>query len=141
MASPQQNLNSFRTRQQLNVAGQRYHYHSLAALSGAGFDKIARLPYSIRILLENQLRHEDGVTVKKADIAAVAQWDARATPDKEIFFMPARVLLQDFTGVPAVADLAAMRAALKNLGGGAGRGGPGGPAGRGGGRAGRGGRY
>src|SRR3569623_825085 len=117
MASPQQNLNSFRTHQQLNVAGQRYHYHSLAALSGAGFDKIARLPYSIRILLENLLRHEDGVTVKKADIAAVAQWDARATPDKEIFFMPARVLLQDFTGVPAVADLAAMRAALKNLGG------------------------
>ena len=117
MASPQQNLNSFRTHQQLTVEGRRYHYHSLATLAKAGFDKIDRLPFSIRILLENLLRHEDGVAVKKADIAAVAQWDAQALPDKEIFFMPGRVLLQDFTGVPAVADLAAMRAAIKKLGG------------------------
>ena len=117
MANPQQHPNSYRTRQQLSVGEQRYQYHSLPALAQAGFTNVGRLPFSIRILLENLLRHEDGVAVKKTDIAAVANWDAAALPDKEIFFMPARVLLQDFTGVPAVADLAAMRAALKKLGG------------------------
>src|SRR3569833_1092650 len=117
MANPQQHPNCYRTRQQLSVGEQRYQYHSLPALAQAGFTNVGRLPFSIRILLENLLRHEDGVAVKKTDIAAVANWDAAALPDKEIYIMPARVLLQDFTGVPAVADLAAMRAALKNLGG------------------------
>ncbi len=112
-----QQSNSYRTRQTLSAGGKTYAYHSLTALSQAGFAKVATLPFSIRILLENLLRHEDGVAVKKADIATVANWDAKALPDKEIFFMPARVLLQDFTGVPAVADLAAMRAALRQLGG------------------------
>jgi len=113
----QQSTNSYRTWQTLSVGGKTYAYHSLTALSQAGFAKVATLPFSIRILLENLLRHEDGVAVKKEDIATVAKWDATAIPDKEIFFMPARVLLQDFTGVPAVADLAAMRAALRQLGG------------------------
>ncbi len=112
-----QNLDSYKTRQTLQASGQTYDYYSLPALTAAGYKNIATLPFSIRILLENLLRHEDGVTVKKEDIAAVADWDATAEPEKEIFFMPARVLLQDFTGVPAVADLAAMRAALKQLGG------------------------
>ncbi|MEJ2652666.1 MAG: aconitase family protein, partial [Gammaproteobacteria bacterium] len=117
MASHQHNLNSFGTRQTLNIEGRTYTYHSLPALAQAGFAKCGQLPFSIRILLENLLRYEDGVAVKKEDVAAVADWDAQAVPDKEIFFMPGRVLLQDFTGVPAVADLAAMRAALKQLGG------------------------
>ena len=117
MAGQFHTLNSFDTQQTLDINGRIYTYHSLTTLARGGFSKIQSLPYSIRILLENLLRNEDGVTVKKEDIAAVANWDAKAIPDKEIFFMPARVLLQDFTGVPAVADLAAMRAALKQLGG------------------------
>ena len=117
MATEQDRLDSYHTRQTLEVDGRRYTYNALPALTQGGFADVPRLPFSIRILLENLLRHEDGVAVKKEDIAAVAEWDAKSTPDKEIFFMPARVLLQDFTGVPAVADLAAMRAALKQLGG------------------------
>jgi hypothetical protein len=77
----------------------------------------ARLPYSLKILLENLLRHEDGETVTRADIEALAKWNARAEPSREIQFTPARVLLQDFTGVPAVVDLAAMRDAMKRMGG------------------------
>jgi len=117
MATQQDRLDSYHTRQTLDVDGRKYTYNALPALTKGGFTDVPRLPFSIRILLENLLRHEDGVAVKKEDIAAVAEWDAKSTPDKEIFFMPGRVLLQDFTGVPAVADLAAMRAALKQLGG------------------------
>ncbi len=113
-----QSLNSYSTRQTLTVDGHQYQYHSLTAL--AADDAIGDLeqrPFAHRILLENLLRHEDGETVSKADIAALANWDPQSTPEQEIFFMPARVLLQDFTGVPAVADLAAMRSAVKELGG------------------------
>ncbi len=117
MATQQTNLNSFGTQSTLAVDGKTYHYHSLATLGRAGIGDISCLPFSLKILLENLLRHEDGVAVKKADIEALAKWNPTAEPDKEIFFMPARVLLQDFTGVPAVADLAAMRAALEKLGG------------------------
>ncbi|HEY2346341.1 MAG TPA: aconitate hydratase AcnA [Xanthomonadaceae bacterium] len=106
---------SFATRAQLSVNGQTFHYHSLRKL-GEKFD-IARLPYSMKILLENLLRHEDGVSVTKASIEAVANWDAGAEPETEIAFMPARVVLQDFTGVPCVVDLAAMRDAMIALGG------------------------
>jgi aconitate hydratase len=106
---------SFSTREQLDVNGQTFHYHSLRKL-GERFE-IARLPYSMKILLENLLRHEDGVSVTKASIEAVASWDAKAEPDTEIAFMPARVVLQDFTGVPCVVDLAAMRDAMIALGG------------------------
>nr|WP_312455235.1 aconitate hydratase AcnA [Stenotrophomonas pavanii] len=107
---------SFSTRSQLNVGGKTYDYFSLPAL-GQRFD-ISHLPYSMKILLENLLRHEDGgVTVGKDHIEAVARWNPAAEPDTEIAFMPARVVLQDFTGVPCVVDLAAMRDAVVKLGG------------------------
>jgi aconitate hydratase len=111
---------SFSTRSQLNVGGQAYAYYSLPKL-GQQFD-ISHLPYSMKILLENLLRHEDGgITVGKEHIEAVAKWDPKAEPDTEIAFMPARVVLQDFTGVPCVVDLAAMRDAVVKLGGEAGQ--------------------
>lgn len=107
---------SFSTRRQLSVNGRDYTYFSLPAL-GERYD-IARLPYSMKILLENLLRHEDGgMTVGPEHIEAVARWDAIREPDTEIAFMPARVVLQDFTGVPCVVDLAAMRDAVGRLGG------------------------
>ncbi|MFA4304115.1 aconitase family protein, partial [Xanthomonas perforans] len=107
---------SFSTRTSLEVHGKRYAYYSLPKL-GERFD-IGHLPYSMKILLENLLRHEDGgVTVGKDHIEAVAKWDPTAEPDIEIAFMPARVVLQDFTGVPCVVDLAAMRDAVVKLGG------------------------
>ena len=106
---------TFATRAALEVAGRTYAYASLTKL-GQRFD-ISRLPFSMKILLENLLRHEDGVTVLPAHIEAVARWDAKAEPDTEIAFMPARVVLQDFTGVPCVVDLAAMRDAVARLGG------------------------
>ena len=107
---------SFSTRSQLDVGGTTYDYFSLPKL-GRQFD-ISHLPYSMKILLENLLRHEDGgATVGKDHIEAVATWDPKAEPDIEIAFMPARVVLQDFTGVPCVVDLAAMRDAVVKLGG------------------------
>jgi aconitate hydratase len=112
-----QNLNSFKTRATLSVQGQVFHYHSLKNFARETQSDLVRLPFSLKILLENLLRQEDGIAVKKKDIEALARWNSKAAPNDEIQFMPARVLLQDFTGVPAVADLAAMRAALKRLGG------------------------
>jgi aconitate hydratase len=106
---------SFATRDHLTVNGQTYTIFSLDKL-GQRYD-ISKLPYSMKILLENLLRCEDGVSVTKASIEAVAQWDAKQEPDTEIAFMPARVVLQDFTGVPCVVDLAAMRDAVVKLGG------------------------
>ena len=106
---------TFATRASLDVNGKSYTYSSLTKL-GQQFN-LAALPYSMKILLENLLRHEDGVTVLPAHIQAVAQWQAQAEPDTEIAFMPARVVLQDFTGVPCVVDLAAMRDAVTRLGG------------------------
>jgi aconitate hydratase len=115
---------SFASRARLDVNGRSYTYSSLPRLaerlSGPGSEPgqmLARLPYSMKILLENLLRHEDGVSVLPAHIEAVAKWDAQAEPDTEIAFMPARVVLQDFTGVPCVVDLAAMRDAVTKLGG------------------------
>jgi aconitate hydratase len=106
--------NSFRARSTLKVADRSYEIWSLACLPQ---DKLARLPYSLKILLENLLRFEDGVNVKRADIEALLEWDPAATPSHEIAFTPARVILQDFTGVPCVVDLAAMRDAIVQLGG------------------------
>jgi len=106
---------SFATRDTLEVGGKKYAIASLAKL-GQKFD-IARLPYSMKILLENLLRHEDGVNVTAMEIEAVAKWEPKKEPDTEIAFMPARVVLQDFTGVPCVVDLAAMRDAIVKLGG------------------------
>jgi aconitate hydratase len=115
------NPNSFGTQKTLTVKRKGYHYHSLAELAEAGYTNVERLPFAIKLLLENLLRHEDGVNVTRESIETLLHWNPRATPEKEILFMPARVLLQDFTGVPAVADLAAMRSAVKRLGGDAAR--------------------
>jgi aconitate hydratase len=110
--------NSFGARATLEAGGNSYEYYRLAALEDEGFD-LSRLPCSLRILLENLLRHEDGVTVTADDIRALAGWTGAlpGSPEREIAFTPARVLLQDFTGVPAVVDLAAMRDAMAGLGG------------------------
>jgi aconitate hydratase len=112
--------NSFGSQATLNVDGQSYTIHRLATVEKQ-LPQARRLPYSLRILLESLLRNEDGLTVRADDIKALANWDPRAEPDREIAFAPARVLLQDFTGVPAVVDLAAMREAMRNLGGDANR--------------------
>src|SRR5438874_7328397 len=108
---------SFGTRTTLTVGGRSCQFYSLPALEKAGFSAVARLPYSLKILLENLLRHEDGRFVKAADVEALARWDVKGATQKEISFAPARVLLQDFTGVPAVVDLAAMRDGIMRLGG------------------------
>ncbi len=107
---------SFQTRGTLTVDGKKYAIYRLTALHKR-FPTAARLPYSHRILLENLLRTEDGVAVGAGDIEALARWDAKAEPAKEIQFTPARTVLQDFTGVPCVVDLAAMRDAMKKRGG------------------------
>ena len=107
--------NSFDARSTLNVAGQDYEIHRIDAL--ADRFPVKTLPFSLKILLENLLRHEDGESVTKADIEKLAGWDPASTPADEIAYRPARVLLQDFTGVPAVVDLAAMRDAMAELGG------------------------
>jgi aconitate hydratase len=112
MSSP---TDSFGARSTLEVGGRSYEIFRLASLQER-FD-VARLPYSIKVLLENVLRLEDGVSVAKADVEAIASWDAAAEPSVEIPFQPARVLMQDFTGVPAVVDLAAMRDAMEEIGG------------------------
>src|SRR5437867_11299382 len=108
--------NSFGTRARLAVAGRSFEIFRLDALEQRGF-AIGRLPYSLKILLENLLRREDGRTVRAEEIERLARWDPTKTPDDEIAFMPARVLMQDFTGVPAVVDLAAMRDAMQGMGG------------------------
>jgi len=105
---------SFKTRTTLKVGERSYEIFSLAALPA---EKLARLPFSLKILLENLLRFEDGVNVTRNDIEAVLNWDPKVTPAYEIAFTPARVILQDFTGVPCVVDLAAMREAVVKLGG------------------------
>ncbi len=111
-------LNSFKTRITLPAGTHKSaQFHSLRTLEAHGFPGVARLPYSLKVLLENLLRHEDGRFVKAADIEALAKWDVKSTTLREISFAPARVLLQDFTGVPAVVDLAAMRDGIARLGG------------------------
>ena len=108
--------NSFGTRDKLNVGAQSFDIYRLEHLERQSNESMARLPFSLRILLENLLRNEDGRFVHKEDIRALANWTPN-TAEKEIAYMPARVLLQDFTGVPAVVDLAAMREAVKKMGG------------------------
>jgi aconitate hydratase len=105
---------SMKTRATLDVGGRHYDYYRLPAIQG---HDLGRLPYSLKILLENLLRFEDGVNVTRADIEALLQWDPKAAPSHEIAFTPARVIMQDFTGVPCVVDLAAMREAIVRLGG------------------------
>jgi len=108
---------SLNTRRQLTAAGKTYDYFSLKAASDAGLGDISQLPFSMKILLENLLRYEDGSTVTTDDVMAVGEWLKDRRSDREIAYRPARVLLQDFTGVPAVVDLAAMREAMVALGG------------------------
>jgi aconitate hydratase len=108
-------LDSFKARRKLTVGNKTYTYFSLKAAEKNGLKGISRLPNSLKILLENLLRYEDGRTVTKDDIKAVAGWLKKKTSDREIAYRPARVLMQDFTGVPAVVDLAAMRDAMKAL--------------------------
>ncbi len=107
-------VDSFNTRQDLTVNDKVYEIFNLNLIDD---EKVRTLPYSLKILLENLLRFEDGINIKESDIKALINWDPQATPDKEISFTPARVILQDFTGVPAVVDLAAMREAVTKMGG------------------------
>jgi aconitate hydratase len=109
-------LNTLKTQSTLKFGKESFEIFSLKKLEET-FPEIKQLPFSLKILLENLLRFEDGRSVKREDIEALANWDAKATPTKEIAFRPARVLLQDFTGVPAIVDLAAMREAIAKLGG------------------------
>ena len=107
--------NSFGARAELEVGGRAYEIYRLDALQSE-YD-VARLPFSLKVLLENLLRNEDGAGIRREDIEALATWDAKADPSKEIAFTPARVILQDFTGVPCVVDLAALRDAMAEMGG------------------------
>src|SRR5271157_2874100 len=109
-------MNSFDSKSTLTSSNLAYTIYRLPALAARGFN-LSRLPFSLRILLENLLRREDGVNVTAGDIEFLAKWEAKAEPSREIAYMPARVLMQDFTGVPAIVDLAAMRDAIKTLGG------------------------
>jgi len=109
-------MDSFRSRSTLKVRSTEYEIYRLDSLDKQGIST-KHLPFSLRILLENLLRTEDGRNVKAEDIRALASWSGRSKPEKEIAFTPSRVLMQDFTGVPAVVDLAAMRDAMKELGG------------------------
>lgn len=110
-------LNTFHTLRQLTVDGIDYDYYSIPTLTAAGFPNVAKLPHSLKILLENLLRYEDNDTVTRDDISALHEWLDVKKSDREIAYRPARVLMQDFTGVPAVVDLGAMRDAIKKMGG------------------------
>lgn len=109
-------VNSFGAKSEMTVGGKTYTLYRLSAVENT-FPQARKLPFSLKVLLENLLRNENGLSVRKPDVEALAKWDPKAEPDKEIGFTPARVLLQDFTGVPCVVDLAAMRDGIKRLGG------------------------
>src|SRR3989338_8408828 len=110
--------NSFDARAQIKVGDKSYTIFRLDRLQKAMGTDFRRLPFSIRVLVENLLRNEDGKNVRRQDIEALAHWDPKKKSDQEIAFIPARVILQDFTGVPCVVDLAAMRDAMRKIGGG-----------------------
>src|SRR6187402_589815 len=116
MSSPAERPDSFGAKGTLDVDGKAYGIYRLDAVEGEGLD-VASLPFSLKVLLENLLRTEDGANITEDDIKALAGWDPDADPDKEIQFTPARVIMQDFTGVPCVVDLATMREAVADLGG------------------------
>ena len=110
-------MNSFNSLAELPINGEVFHFYSLPRLEQQGVGSVSNLPYSLKILLENIVRNEDGTVIKQPDILAMAQWDPAQAVIHEVAFLPARVLLQDFTGVPCVADLAAMRDAVRRMGG------------------------
>ena len=107
--------NSFNTKKPLKINNKEYQIFSLPALADEG--NVAHLPFSLKILLENLLRHEDEINITRDDIKALVNWNPNTDLNTEIAFTPARVLMQDFTGVPAIVDLAAMRDAMQKLGG------------------------
>src|SRR5437867_6658248 len=109
-------MDSLKTRRSLKVGNRRFDYFSLKAAEKNGLGDLSRLPYSLKVLLENLLRSEDGRSVRLEDIEALARWLKTKRSDREIAYRPARVLMQDFTGVPAVVDLAAMRDAMQAMG-------------------------
>src|SRR5687768_15357817 len=109
-------VDSFGAKGTLDVQGKSYEIYRLKSVADEGLD-VDGLPYSLKILLENLLRTEDGANITADDIRALAGWDADAQPSKEIQFTPARVIMQDFTGVPCVVDLATMREAMEEMGG------------------------
>ena len=117
MASPQNSLDSFNCKKTLEVAGKSYTYFDLKTAEANGLTGLSKLPFSLKVLVENLLRFEDGSSVTKEDILAFTGWLKEKRSTHEIAYRPARVLMQDFTGVPAVVDLAAMRDAMKDLGG------------------------
>src|SRR5678815_3394395 len=110
-------MNSFGAKSKLTVSGSTYEYFSLEQAEKSGAGAVGKMPFSLKVMLENLLRHEDGSTVSKDDILAIVRSAAGAAQDKEIAFRPARVLMQDFTGVPAVVDLATMRDVIRKMGG------------------------
>ncbi|MFK5925174.1 MAG: aconitase family protein, partial [Desulfuromusa sp.] len=109
--------NSFNSIKTLNVAGRQYQYYSLKSVAGTDLAALEQLPFTIKVLLENLLRKEDGHAVKRRDVEAVAAWQPEQDQAGEISYSPARILMQDFTGVPAIVDLAAMRDAVAKNGG------------------------
>ena len=117
MSAAPASLDTFKCRTTLKVGAKSYEYFSLPLAENSGLAGISKLPFSLKVLIENLLRHEDGRSVKAEDIRAVVEWLKNKTSTREIAYRPARVLMQDFTGVPAVVDLAAMRDAMKSLGG------------------------
>src|SRR5688572_26217685 len=117
MALTPVSIDTFKCRKTLQVGGKSYEYFSLPDAEKNGLPGISKLPLSLKVLLENLLRFEDGRSVKADDIRAMAEWLKTKTSQREIAYRPARVLMQDFTGVPAIVDLAAMRDAMKTIGG------------------------
>src|SRR5262245_60745083 len=117
MSAAAASLDTFKCKKTLTVGAKTYEYFSLPDAERNGLAGISKLPFSLKVLLENLLRHEDGRSVKADDIRAMAKWLETKTSKAEIAYRPARVLLQDFTGVPCVVDLAAMRDAMASMGG------------------------
>ena len=117
MATTTDVRNPFGTRSTLTTSQGKLEYFRLDALTDAGVGKVHRLPFSIKVLLESVLRNVDGFTITEDDVRTLASWGAPGSQDREIPFVPSRVLLQDFTGVPSLVDLAAMRDAMARLGG------------------------
>ena len=109
--------NLYNSKQSFELNGKRYHYYRLKAIEEAGVAKISRLPYSIRVLLESVLRQVDGRVITKEHVDNLAKWGTGEVKDGEVPFKPSRVILQDFTGVPAVVDLASFRKAMADMGG------------------------
>lgn len=111
------NKNLHNSRASFEVNGKQYNFYRLAAIEEAGIANVSRLPYSIKVLLESVLRQYDGYVIKEDHVDQLAKWGADVDPNAEVPFKPSRVVLQDFTGVPVVVDLASLRSAMKEMGG------------------------